>query len=99
PGLRLVPHAEQLDARNIERFAAGADVILDGTDNFDTRFLLNDFSLKRGVPWIYGACVGAYGLTMNILPGATPCLRCLMRPLPAPGRVETGDPAGASAPS
>jgi molybdopterin-synthase adenylyltransferase len=98
PDVAIEPYAEQLDAGNIERFGEGVDVILDGTDNFDTRFLLNDFALKRGIPWIYGACVGAYGLTMNILPGETPCLRCLMRALPAPGTVETCDTAGVIAP-
>jgi len=98
PEVAIEAYAEQLDAGNIERLAQGVDLILDGTDNFDTRFLLNDFALKHGLPWVYAACVGAYGLTMNIVPGETPCLRCLMRALPAPGTLETCDTAGVIAP-
>jgi adenylyltransferase/sulfurtransferase len=98
PEIAIEACAEQLDAGNIERLASGIDLVLDGTDNFDTRFVLNDFSLRRGIPWIYAACVGAYGLTMNILPGATPCLRCLVRSLPAPGTLDTCDTAGVIAP-
>ena len=90
--------AEQLDAGNVERLGSDVDLLLDGTDNFDTRFVLNDFALKKRLPWIYAACVGAYGLTMNILPGETPCLRCLVRVLPAPGTLETCDTAGVIAP-
>ena len=98
PEVGIEACAEQLDAGNIERLASGVDLILDGTDNFDTRFVLNDYSLKRRLPWIYAACVGAYGLTMNVLPGETPCLRCLVRALPAPGTLETCDTAGVIAP-
>jgi molybdopterin/thiamine biosynthesis adenylyltransferase len=94
----IEPIATQLDAGNIEAHAAGVGVLLDGTDNFDTRFVMNDFAHARKVPWIYAACVGAYGLTMNILPGATPCLRCIVRTVPAPGTVETCDTAGVIAP-
>ena len=88
------PFAENLDADSIGRLAEGAALILDGTDNFDTRLIVNDFALKNRLPWIYAACVGAYGLTMNILPGETPCLRCLVRTLPAPGETETCDTVG-----
>ena len=73
---------------------AGVDVIVDGTDNFETRFLLNDAAAKYGVPWVYGGCVGAEGQTMTIVPGDTPCLRCLMAESPPPGTTATCDTAG-----
>ncbi len=62
---------------NIERLIRGADLILDGLDNRETRFLINDVSLKHKIPWIYGGAISAYGMTMNIIPGETPCLRCI----------------------
>ena len=65
-------------ADNAGELLAGADVVLDGTDNFETRFLLNDVCVRDGVPWVYGACVGAYGLAMAVRPRVTPCLRCLL---------------------
>jgi adenylyltransferase/sulfurtransferase len=67
---------------------------LDGTDNFETRFLLNDFALKRKIPWVFGACLGSEGQTMTILPGQTPCLRCLLEEPPAAGTTETCESAG-----
>lgn len=94
----IEPFAEQLDVDNIGRLVNGVGLILDGTDNFETRFLVNDYSLKHAIPWIYGACVGAYGLSMTILPGQTPCLRCLLQALPAPGSTESCDTAGVIAP-
>jgi molybdopterin-synthase adenylyltransferase len=63
---------------NVEELLAGSDVILDGTDNFETRFLVNDFAVRAGRPWIYAAAVASYGLTMTIRPGLTPCLACLL---------------------
>jgi len=98
PRVGVNPQAVHLDAGNIEALAAGAGIILDGTDNFETRFVVNDFALKRGVPWVYAACVGSYGLTMTVLPGETPCLRCLVRTQPPPGSVETCDTAGVIGP-
>lgn len=80
--------------RNIERFTAGADVILDGVDNLETRYLINDVSLKQATPWVYGAAVSSDGMTMNIIPGRTPCIRCLFPSMPASGRVATCDTAG-----
>jgi molybdopterin/thiamine biosynthesis adenylyltransferase len=84
------------DARhdNIERFVEGCDVALDGTDNFATRYLLNDACVKSDVPWIYGAAVGSYGVTMTIRPRATPCLRCVFEDVPPAGSAETCDTAG-----
>jgi adenylyltransferase/sulfurtransferase len=79
---------------NVLELADGVDVIVDGTDNFETRYLLNDVSVHLGIPWIYGGCIGAVGQTMTILPGETPCFRCLHPEPPPPGAVETCDSAG-----
>jgi molybdopterin/thiamine biosynthesis adenylyltransferase len=67
-----------VNPRNAEELLGGFDVIVDGTDNFETRFLVNDFAVKFGQPWIYAAAVASYGLTMTIRPGVTPCLACLL---------------------
>ena len=98
PGIAIEPKPAHLDAGNIEALLRGAGVILDGTDNFETRFLINDWALRERVPWVYAACVGAYGLSMTIVPGVTPCLRCLVRTAPPPGTTETCDTAGIIAP-
>lgn len=87
-----------VDASNIESLLRNVDVILDGTDNFETRFLLNDASLKFGIPWIYGGCIGDDGQTMTIIPGETPCLRCVHAEPPPPGSTPTCDSAGILAP-
>jgi adenylyltransferase/sulfurtransferase len=79
---------------NIVRLIEGCDVLLDGTDNFETRLLLNDASLKHSIPWVYGGCIGATGQTMTIVPGETPCFRCLMPEPPPPGTTPTCDSAG-----
>ena len=71
-----------------------ADVVLDGTDNFSTRYLLNDVCVKLGKPWVYCGVLASYGMTHTIQPGLTPCLRCIMGELPAPGTVATCDTAG-----
>lgn len=86
------------DGRNIENLVQGFDVILDGTDNFETRYLLNDVSLKLGVPWIYGAVVGSYATTMTFLPGRTACLACLFPSAPK-GIQDTCDTVGVIAPA
>jgi molybdopterin/thiamine biosynthesis adenylyltransferase len=83
-----------VDNSNIVALLDGVDVILDGTDNFETRFLLNDAAAKFGIPWVYGGCIGAEGQTMTIIPGDTPCLRCLMQDAPPPGTTATCDTAG-----
>lgn len=80
--------------RNIEQLAEGAELILDGTDNFETRYLINDLAVKTNRPWVYGACVGATGLCMPVLPGETPCLRCLFEQSPPPELNPTCDTAG-----
>lgn len=79
---------------NIERLVTGADLILDGLDNLETRFLINDVSLKNKIPWIYGGAVSASGMTMNIIPGETPCFRCIFPSLSHPGVIHTCDTAG-----
>jgi adenylyltransferase/sulfurtransferase len=79
---------------NADSLLADVDLILDGSDNFEVRLLLNDYSVARNLPWIYGACVGSYGLTFTILPGETPCLRCLFENAPPPGSAPSCDTAG-----
>jgi adenylyltransferase/sulfurtransferase len=88
-----------LDHTNVARLIADVDIILDGTDNFETRFLLNDASIKFDLPWVYGGCIGAEGQTMTIIPGQTPCLRCLIPESPPPGTTPTCDTAGILAPA
>jgi len=82
-----------LTPENIETLLSDADLILDATDNFETRYLINDFAVKHGKPWIYAAAVAAYAVTMNIIPGETACLACMF-PAPPEGTVETCDTAG-----
>lgn len=79
---------------NIERLVSGADLILDGLDNFETRFLINDVSLKNRIPWVYGGAISAVGMTMNIIPGETACFRCLCSAVPDPQVALTCDTAG-----
>jgi len=79
---------------NVQRLLQGADLIVDGLDNLETRYLLNDAALKHGVPWIYGAAVTTQGMTMTVIPGETPCLRCAFPTLPEPGSTLTCDTAG-----
>ncbi|MCH8854436.1 MAG: ThiF family adenylyltransferase [Planctomycetes bacterium] len=83
---------------NIEALIQGADLILDGTDNFETRYLINEVSAKHKIPWIYGACVAATGLTMAIVPGQTPCLKCLFEQAPPPEMSPTCDTVGVLGP-
>lgn len=79
---------------NIERFIQDVDFVLDGTDNFETRFLINDACVKLGKPWVYGAVIGSHGLTATIIPGETPCLRCIFETAPPPELTPTCDTAG-----
>lgn len=103
--LRKINHEVEIDGRvedlnpnNAEELLDGVDLVLDGTDNFEARYLLNDACIKAGKTWIYAACVGSYGLTFVIRPGKTPCLRCLMEEEPPPGATPTCDTAGVIAP-
>ena len=84
---------EDLNPSNADDLLDGADLILDGTDNFETRYLINDFAVNCGVPWIYGAAVGSYGIEMPVMPGRTACLRCVY-PEPPSGAQLTCENAG-----
>ena len=86
-------------AENVERLIADADVVMDGTDNFEARFLINDACVKGGRPWVYTGVVGSYGMTATIVPGETACLRCLFGNVPAPGTLPTCDTAGIIGPA
>ena len=79
---------------NIERLILDCDVVLDGTDNFATRYLINDACVKHEIKWIYGAAVGSYGVTMTIRPNLTPCLRCVFPEPPPAASAPTCDTAG-----
>lgn len=99
-GVEVTAHIADLVPGNIHGLLAGAGLVLDGTDNFETRFLLNDYAVSTGTPWIYAASVGAYAATMNILPrpenGGKPCTSCLacLFPSAPKGNTETCDTAG-----
>jgi len=82
-----------LTASNVSELFDDVDLILDGTDNFETRYLINDYAVDRGRPWIYGAAVGSYGITMPVAPGRTACLRCVY-PDPPAGAQPTCETAG-----
>lgn len=91
----IEPVVADLNHGNIGALAANMNLVVDGTDNFETRFLINDYALESGTPWIYGGCLGAEGQTMTIIPGETPCLHCLMSDGPPPPGTTPGcDTAG-----
>jgi adenylyltransferase/sulfurtransferase len=96
--VNVQPVVADVSCDNIEDLVDGSHVILDGTDNFETRFLINDAAIKMRIPWIYGAAVGSYGLTMTVMPAAGPCLRCVLEARPEPGSGPTCDTAGVIAP-
>ncbi|HEV2425181.1 MAG TPA: ThiF family adenylyltransferase [Terriglobia bacterium] len=87
-----------VDAGSVEAQVRGFDLILDGTDNFESRYLLNDAAIKLGIPWIYGAVVGSYAASLTVIPGRTPCLACAF-PSPPQGLQETCDTAGVISPA
>ena len=91
--IAVEPHVADLTPANVDSLLGGCDLILDGTDNFETRYLVNDYALKSSVAWIYAAAVGSYAATMNILPGDTACLACIFPEAPR-GTVETCETAG-----
>lgn len=80
-----------------EEIASSVDLMIDATDNFETRMIINDISQKYRIPWIYGACVGSYGMSMTIVPGVTPCMHCLLKKIPIQGM--TCDTGGIIAPA
>ena len=91
-GIRVAAHTADLTPSNIEELLEGAQVILDGTDNFETRYLVNDYCVSRRIPWIYGGAVGSYGITMPVLPEG-PCFRCIYPDSPS-GIQPTCETAG-----
>ncbi|OHB91235.1 MAG: hypothetical protein A3D89_05755 [Planctomycetes bacterium RIFCSPHIGHO2_02_FULL_52_58] len=97
--IRVEGITADLNPANAETLLRDAQVILDGTDNFETRLLLNDYALKTGTPWIYSACLGSQALLMDVLPGKTLCLRCLVDSIPLPGSLPTCETAGILAPA
>ena len=96
-GVSVEPMVADLTAENIDELLAGMVLILDGSDNFETRYLLNEYAVSRGMPWIYGAAVGSYGLSMAIVPGRTACLQCVY-PEPPGGPQPTCETAGVLGP-
>ena len=92
--VEVEPVVADVDRTNVEDLIRDADVVLDATDNFATRYLVNDACIKHNVAWIYGAAVGSYGVTMTVRPSRTPCLRCIFPDSPAPGTTPTCDTAG-----
>ncbi|PFA69672.1 thiamine biosynthesis protein MoeB [Bacillus sp. AFS015802] len=95
-GVHITPFVAEADIELLSELATDADLLLDCTDNFDIRFIINDISLKYHVPWIYGSCVGSTGMSYTILPGKTPCLNCLTGTFPMSGG--TCDSSGIIAP-
>ena len=94
----IEPIVADVDRTNILGYVEDADVILDGTDNFEIRYLINDAAVKRNIPWVYGGSIGSHGQVMVILPQETPCLRCVFEAAPAPGEAGTCETAGVLAP-
>lgn len=92
--VRVRAFVDDLTARNVRRYLEGIDVIVDGLDNLETRYVLNDAAVERGVPYVYGAAVGVGGMFATVVPGCTPCLRCLAPELPPPGTIATCESAG-----
>jgi molybdopterin/thiamine biosynthesis adenylyltransferase len=99
PGVTIEPCVADLSAENADELLGDADVVVDGTDNLDTRYLVNDFCVRAKKPWVYGACVASRGMSAVILPGETPCLRCLYPEPPPPGSTETCETSGILAPA
>ncbi|MCC6705556.1 MAG: ThiF family adenylyltransferase [Thermomicrobiales bacterium] len=96
--IEIEPVVDDLNSGNIARLLDGADLIIDGTDNFETRYLINDFAVANNRPWIYGGVIGSYGMTMTIRPGITACIRCVFPEAPPPGVAPTCDTAGVIGP-
>ncbi len=96
--VRVEPVVAHIDRTNILELCGDADLVLDGTDNFEIRYLINDAAVKLGKPWVYGGCVGSHGQVLPILPGETPCLRCVFEAAPTPGEAGTCETAGVLGP-
>lgn len=94
PSVRVRSFYDDFSPRNAERYAEGTEVIVDGLDNLESRYLLNDLAVARGLPYVYGAAVGTEGMLAVVRPGATACLRCLFPEVPPPGALPTCESAG-----
>ncbi len=97
--VQLEPIVEDLTCDNIDALAGECDLLLDGTDNFETRLLINDYCIKFGLPWVHAGCLGASGQLLTIIPGETACFRCLVPDLPPPESMPTCDTAGVLGPA
>jgi adenylyltransferase/sulfurtransferase len=97
--ISVEPLVEDVSYQNMVQLANDCELIVDGTDNFETRFLINDYCIEQGIPWIHGGCLGAGGQVMSILPGETACFRCLVPELPSRDSLETCDSAGVLGPA
>lgn len=95
----IEPIVTDIDHTNIEKLVSDVDLILDGTDNFETRYLINDAAVKLNKPWIFGGVIGSEGQTMTIIPGETPCIRCVIEDSPPPGMTPTCETAGVLGPA
>ncbi|ACO28678.1 TPA: thiazole biosynthesis adenylyltransferase ThiF [Bacillus cereus] len=95
--VRVKALVQDVTAEELEELVTNVHVMIDATDNFETRFIVNDIAQKYSIPWIYGACVGSYGLSYTILPSKTPCLSCLLQSIPLGGA--TCDTAGIISPA
>ncbi|MCE9531512.1 MAG: ThiF family adenylyltransferase [Planctomycetes bacterium] len=94
----IEPIVTDIDRTNIIELCKDVDVILDGTDNFEVRYLINDASVSLNKPWVFGGCIGSVGQSMTIIPNETPCLRCVFEAAPGPGEVGTCETAGVLGP-
>lgn len=92
--IELESVVSDVNPKNVENLINGFNVVMDATDNIETRFLLNDACIKSGIPWIYGAAIGGYGMAMPIIPDKSPCFRCVIEEMPPPGNLETCDRSG-----
>ena len=92
--IEIDPHVTDVNYSNVEQLIDGCDVVIDGTDNFSTRYLVNDACVKHNIIWIYGAAVGSYGVTMTIRPHQTACLRCVFEEAPPAASAPTCDTSG-----
>lgn len=99
PEIRVTGIVDDLSAGNAQALLEGADVLCDGTDNFETRYLMNDYAVREGVPWVYGGVLGTAGLVLPVLPQETPCLRCVFETPPGAGTLPTCETAGVLGPA
>jgi len=99
PTVQVEARVADITPQNVSELLGGFHLILDATDNFETRYLINDFAVKTGTPWIYAAVVASEGRTMTIVPGQTPCLRCIFDEPPQPGASPTCETAGVIGPA